>query len=113
MLPRHSSSTTPPGAHTPLSSQPTLAWYQAGNSLRLRSLSSVLRKFSAGVESGTYPAAPKLEGMDVAAFAHMQDHREWEVRLTIALCLALEMTFRLFFSFSAAHGVRHPFCIHD
>ena len=73
----------------------THVWCRAGNSLPLCSLSSVLRKFTAGVESGTYPAAPKLEGMDVAAFAHMQDQREWEVRRTIALCLAQEITPRL------------------
>ena len=59
------------------------------NSQRSCSLSSVLRKFTAGVESGTYPAAPKLESMDVAAFAHMADQREWEVRLVVALRLRL------------------------
>jgi hypothetical protein len=48
-----------------------------------RSLSSVRRKFDAGVASGVYPAAPKLEDMDAAAFAHMQDQREWEVRFSL------------------------------
>lgn len=47
------------------------------------SLSSVRRKFDTGVASGLYPAAPKLEDMDAAAFAHMQDQREWEVRFSL------------------------------
>ena len=65
--------------------------------LRFCSLSSVLRKFDAGVQSGVYPAAPKLESMDVAAFAPMQDQREWEVRLAAALRLRTELTLRLVF----------------
>jgi hypothetical protein len=43
----------------------------------------VRRKFDTGVASGLYPAAPKLEDMDAAAFAHMQDQREWEVRFSL------------------------------
>lgn len=58
----------------------------------LCSLSSVRRKFDAGVASGVYPAAPKLEDMDAVAFAHMQDQREWEVRsgcVRMTLCFDL------------------------
>ena len=43
------------------------------------SLSSVIRKFDAGVASGVYPAPPKLMDMPVADFACMDDQREWEV----------------------------------
>ena len=43
-------------------------------------LSSVIRKFDAGVASGVYPAPPKLMDMPVADFACMDDQREWEVR---------------------------------
>jgi hypothetical protein len=42
-------------------------------------LSSVTRKFEAGVAAGTYTAAPKLLDMGVDAFAPMSDQREWEV----------------------------------
>ena len=56
------------------------------------------RKFEAGVDSGLYPASPKLEDMDAAAFAPMQDQREWEVRLAGAAASAVlqSLTVRLF-----------------
>ena len=55
------------------------------------SLSSVIRKFDAGVTSGVYPAPPKLMDMPVADFACMDDQREWEVcgKACLIVCLLI------------------------
>ncbi len=44
------------------------------------SLSSLTRKFAAGVESGAYPPLPALNDLSAEAYATMTDQREWEVR---------------------------------
>ena len=76
---RRSSSTTRLGEEAAFLEESALLWPKLTALLVFCSLSSVRRKFDAGVEAGVYPAAPKLEDMDAAAFAHLQDQREWEV----------------------------------
>lgn len=51
-------------------------------------LSSVIRKFEVGVESGAFPAAPAVESMGPEAFAPLTDQREWELLMEYVLPFA-------------------------